>query len=121
MPTLGGRLREERERLRLSQQELADKCGVTMRSQRNYEKDERLPDAGYLTALQDAGADVTYVLTGDYLSVAQAKASVKEKLKDRQLKGLELTADERELIDLYRAAPLAVRLAAVAALASIRR
>lgn len=61
---IGNRLREERERLGLSQPALADICGVTMRSQRNYEKGDRQPDASYLAAVSAAGADVLYILTG---------------------------------------------------------
>ncbi|APC18568.1 hypothetical protein BLL42_23695 [Pseudomonas frederiksbergensis] len=66
MPFFGERLREERERLGLSQQQLADLCGVTMRSQRNYEKGERQPDASYLGAFSQSGGDVLYIITGKY-------------------------------------------------------
>lgn len=52
------------ERLGLSQQEFADICGVTMRTQRNYEKGDRQPDASYLAALTQTGGDVLFVLTG---------------------------------------------------------
>ncbi|MDR5803432.1 helix-turn-helix transcriptional regulator [Caballeronia sp. LZ001] len=58
------RLKEERERLGMSQQGIADACGVSLRSQQNYEKGERSPDAEYLAALTTVGADVIYVLTG---------------------------------------------------------
>lgn len=68
MPLLGDRLRAERERRRLSQQELADLCGVTMRSQRNYEKSERQPDAAYLAALAATGMDMPYIVTGQRAS-----------------------------------------------------
>ncbi len=68
MPLLGDRLRAERERRGLSQQELADLCGVTMRSQRNYEKAERQPDAAYLAALAAAGMDMAYIVTGQRAS-----------------------------------------------------
>lgn len=64
VPTIGGRLREERDRLGYTQTELADICGVKMRAQRNYEKDERHPDAEYLAAFSEAGGDVAYVITG---------------------------------------------------------
>jgi len=37
---------------------------VQKRAQINYEKDERQPDAAYLAAVAEAGADVLYVLTG---------------------------------------------------------
>lgn len=64
MPDICDRLREAREGLGLSQQALAERCGVTARSQRNYESGERLPDAAYLATLVLAGVDVPYVLTG---------------------------------------------------------
>ncbi len=48
----------------MSQQEMADRCGVTMRSQRNYEKGERSPDAEYLAALAVMGVNVLQILTG---------------------------------------------------------
>ena len=64
MPNFFDRLREERERLGLSQQVLAEKCGVTARSQRNYEAGERNPDSAYLASIAAAGADVLYILTG---------------------------------------------------------
>jgi transcriptional regulator with XRE-family HTH domain len=62
--TTGSRLKSERKRLCLSQLQLADLCGVALRSQQNYEKDERQPDAGYLSAVATAGVDVLYVITG---------------------------------------------------------
>jgi transcriptional regulator with XRE-family HTH domain len=64
MSPFGDRLRLERERAGLTQPVLAERCGVTMRSQRNYEKGERSPDAEYLTALAAMGLDVQFVLTG---------------------------------------------------------
>lgn len=64
MPSVAARLREERERLGLTQVDLSAKCGVTLRTQRNYETAERSPDANYLAALGDAGGDVGYVVTG---------------------------------------------------------
>lgn len=88
MPNLSGRIREAREALGLSQQALAEKCGVTARSQRNYESGERNPDAAYLAVLAAAGADVLYILTGQR---SQAAAEVDL-----------LPSDERVLVDAYR-------------------
>lgn len=85
---IGNRLREERERLGLSQPALADICGVTMRSQRNYEKGDRQPDASYLAAVSAAGADVLYILTGQR-SGAAAPTPV-------------LKPEEAALLDNYR-------------------
>lgn len=57
-------MREERERLGLSQSAFGELGGVLKRAQINYEKGERQPDAAYLSAIADAGADVLYILTG---------------------------------------------------------
>ncbi|PSJ22149.1 hypothetical protein CVH10_08750 [Halomonas sp. ND22Bw] len=62
--TTGSRLREERERLGMSQTQLAALGGVGKMSQINYEKDARSPNAAYLTALDEFGVDIQYVLTG---------------------------------------------------------
>lgn len=61
---LGERLKEERVRLGLNQAEMAALGGVAKTSQFNYEKGERSPDAAYLVAVEAAGVDVLYVLTG---------------------------------------------------------
>jgi transcriptional regulator with XRE-family HTH domain len=61
---IGERLKEERERLNLSQTQFADLAGVGRKSQYNYEEEERYPDAPYLAAIAAAGADVLYIITG---------------------------------------------------------
>lgn len=58
------RLREERERLRLSQTAFGELGGVQKRAQVNYENGERSPDANYLAAIAGYGVDIQYVLTG---------------------------------------------------------
>lgn len=68
MPNISDRLREARETLGLSQQALAERCGIAARSQRNYESGERSPDAAYLAVIAGLGADVTYILTGERAS-----------------------------------------------------
>ena len=57
-------LREERNRLGLKQEEMAQIGGVTRNTQGSYERDERRPDTGYLKALHAVGLDVLYVVTG---------------------------------------------------------
>lgn len=64
MGTIGERLREERDRMGLTQGALADLIGQSKKSQMRYEGGQRSPDGNYLAALSDAGADVTYILTG---------------------------------------------------------
>lgn len=57
-------LREERVRLGLKQEEMAQIGGVTRNTQGSYERDERRPDTGYLKALHAVGLDILYVVTG---------------------------------------------------------
>ncbi|MBL8464316.1 MAG: hypothetical protein JNL37_05640 [Thauera sp.] len=65
-----------------------------------YEAGERAPDARYLAAVHEIGADVRYIVTG---------------LRDTPPPEV-LPTDERELLALFRAAPLAVKAAAIGAL-----
>lgn len=58
------RLREERERLRLTQSAFGAIGGVKKVAQINYEKGTRSPDSRYLSALAAKGVDVEYILTG---------------------------------------------------------
>lgn len=95
--TIGERLRRERERLGFTQPVFAAIALTTKKSQIDYEKDLTQPKAGYLEAIAKVGADVQYIVTGGSASSA-------------------LPADEAELLALYRAAPLAVKMAAVGAL-----
>lgn len=94
-----GRLREERERLGLSQTAFGAVGGVQKQAQLKYEKGERSPDIAYLEAITKVGADVQYIVTG----VHSAQA---------------LTADEEELLRLFRAAPLVVKASTMAGLAA---
>lgn len=68
---LSGRLKEERDRLGLTQQELADRMGVSRKTQINYESGLREPDASYLSAFSALGGDVLFVLTGQRPLVAR--------------------------------------------------
>ncbi|MDH4571123.1 XRE family transcriptional regulator [Salinicola acroporae] len=58
------RLKHERLRISLSQEEFARACGVSKRAQASYESGERSPRAEYLEAASSVGVDVQYVLTG---------------------------------------------------------
>lgn len=81
----------------MSQPALGDIAGVTKKTQMLYEAGTRTPDALYLAAIAGAGADIQYIVTG----VRSAQA---------------LTRDELELMEDFRAAPLAVKAAAIGAL-----
>lgn len=73
MSSLGIRLRQERERLGLTQTEIGDMAGVTKNTQRLYETDQRSPKADYLAALDLEGVDVSYILTGRRSAEPQAQ------------------------------------------------
>lgn len=62
--TVGKRLKEERKRLGLTQEEMAVQLGLTRYAQLNFEKDINLPGGAYLLAALDRGVDVMYVLSG---------------------------------------------------------
>ena len=59
----GERIKEERQRLKLTQADFAKLAGVSRQSQANYETEEREPGAAYLMNLRDQ-VDVLYILSG---------------------------------------------------------
>lgn len=77
MNTPWERLKNERERLGLSQKAFAEMGGVHRRSQLNYEKGERKPDTKYLEGIAAAGADVAYILTGTPKALREALEDVR--------------------------------------------
>lgn len=97
--TFGARLREERERLGMSQPAYAAIAGTTKQTLFSWESGKTAPDGFQLAALADEGTDVLYVITGQHDPATPR-----------------LTADEQELLTLFRAAPLAVKAAAIGAL-----
>lgn len=84
---LGGRLREERKRLLLSQRDFGAIGGVAENAQGSYERGARIPKSDYLAALQHRGVDVVYVLSGERPSVNSG----------------DLTEKETEVLNQYRA------------------
>lgn len=64
MHNMGLRLKSERKRLALSQQQLGLIGGVEANAQGLYERGKRLPNAGYLSEVAKAGVDVLFVVTG---------------------------------------------------------
>ena len=88
--TVGKRLKEERKRLRLTQQAMADACGISKWAQLYFEKDQNMPGGAYLLAAHARGVDITYVL-----------------LEQR----MELDPSEAALVAAFRAAPQDMRAA----------
>lgn len=91
MTRLGTRLRDERLRIGLSQDEFAAVGGIARRSQTAYESDERAPDADYLLAVRKIGVDVHYVLTGERFGDHAQKVGTPEG-----------ATEEAELLGMYR-------------------
>ncbi|MEO1820434.1 helix-turn-helix transcriptional regulator [Pseudomonas sp.] len=96
---IGDRLKSERERLGITQPVLAAQAGTKKGTVINWEKGASSPTAVQLEALAVLGVDVLYVVTGEKSPLA-------------------MNSDEQELVSLFRAAPLAVKAAAIGALKS---
>ncbi|NIX94059.1 helix-turn-helix transcriptional regulator [Pseudomonas fulva] len=64
MNGIGPRLREERERLGMTQRVFGDIGGVEPNAQGKYESGERMPRVEYLAAVAARGVDALYVLNG---------------------------------------------------------
>lgn len=69
--TPGDRLREERERIGLSQGLLAQHGGVKKLTQGSYENGKSFPNVDYLARVAAFGIDVLYVVTGEHKPVRQ--------------------------------------------------
>lgn len=78
MDGMGSRLREERERLGLTQRAFGDIGGVEANAQGKYESGERTPKADYLAAVAACGVDALYVLRGVSTPCAAAGLSAAE-------------------------------------------
>ena len=61
---VGQRLKNERQRLAMTQADFASVGGIASNAQVLYEKGVRQPRADYLSALDAIGVDVLYVITG---------------------------------------------------------
>ncbi len=77
------RIKEERKRLGLNQEEFAGIGGVKLNAQSNYEKGTRKPDLTYLERISEYGVDVLYIITGHKS---------------------DFTSDELEMVSVFRAA-----------------
>lgn len=85
---IGQRLREERERVGLKQEELAERVGKSRNTISAWERGEQFPSGEFLMSAPGMGFDVLYLLTGR--------------------RGVEvvgaLSAEESKLVENYRAA-----------------
>lgn len=91
--SVGKRLKEERNRLGLSQTAMAVACGAAgKRTQIMFEQDDHVPNGTYFIAADEIGVDVTYVLVGRRSLLDEA---------------------DTELLDAWRGASLSARAAAM--------
>lgn len=93
---IGQRLRQERERLQLSQSVLAEETGVGRKTQYNYEEGDRSPDTNYLVKAAAIGVDVVYVLTGARMPPAAVTSQGVQPISE----------DEQALLSRFRRMPL---------------
>ncbi|NBF06218.1 helix-turn-helix domain-containing protein [Pseudomonas sp. Fl5BN2] len=78
MSGIGSRLRQERERLGLSQKVFGEIGGVEANAQGKYESGDRAPKADYLSRVAAKDVDVLYVLTGSRTPIQVGKLSQSE-------------------------------------------
>lgn len=99
--TIAERLKEEREAKALNAEAFGAIGGVKRASQFGYENPEsgRYPDAHYLSEVYKVGVDIKYIVTGE---------------RDNA----QLSEDEAHLLNLYKQAPTALKMAAIAVLES---
>lgn len=98
---IGARLREERERMGLSQETLGSRIGTTGRTIKKYEGNETSPRATELLQLSGLGADVFYIVTGKRLppGVAETRtAFTAAEHLGRFIADLNLTDGDAELL-----------------------
>ncbi|MNX59191.1 anaerobic benzoate catabolism transcriptional regulator [compost metagenome] len=94
---IGARLRQLRAQAGLTQDQLADKLGVSKRTQGNYESGASDPPASYLSmAASQLGFDVGYIVNGVPATLPNEALSEVEDLLVRQYRSI--TAGDQEAI-----------------------
>ena len=86
--SIAERFSAERRRIQISQEELAEICGVKRGMIGLYERGKSKPNADVLAAFMKAGADVHYILLGR---------------REDEPQPVMLAPDEIEIVDGYRA------------------
>lgn len=104
MVLIGERLKEERDRLGLTQEHMAGRLNITQKTQGLYERGQRMPNAEYLAAMAALGCDVLYVLTGQRTAQPVEPLSVRE---SRMLENYRALAEEDKTVIQRMAGALA--------------
>lgn len=98
--SVGDRIREERVRLNLSQEDLAQAGGVNRNTQGTYERGGRNPDTSYLEGVAALGVDTVYVLSGQRL-LSTGLSNLEAKLVE-QFRSIP-DDDQRTIVRILRA------------------
>lgn len=104
---LGLRIKEERERLGLTQPVFAEIAGAKKRTLIDWEKGLSSPTALQLELLAKVGIDVLYVVTGNRSPAAASGQRC-----------VDLTRDEQQLLELFSEASLPLKMEAVRVLSA---
>lgn len=106
MGDFSSRLREERKRLGLSQEALAELGGVKLNAQSNYETGKRAPDADYLTRVAAHGVDVAFLFSGQRMLAGRGAPANDERQPAATGETVMrvVTREEASLLDNYEAA-----------------
>ncbi|WP_228350837.1 MULTISPECIES: helix-turn-helix domain-containing protein [Limnobaculum] len=127
---ISDRLKNERERLRLTQPEFAEASGVSKRTVIEWEKGNTSPNAVQLSSLSGVGVDVQYVLTGEKSTFKKLMDKFEEEddgdeSRDEELFTMNtpatyrLNKDEWELIQRFRCADLKTKMEVMQLLLSV--
>lgn len=112
--SIGERLREERNRLGMSQPNFAALAGTTKQTLFSWESGKTAPDGFQMTALSAHGVDLLYVLTGQRTPTAHPADALPEDER-RLLNGYRLCAPEAKQHLIQSAALLAAGVSSPAA------
>ncbi|WP_339495380.1 helix-turn-helix domain-containing protein [Pseudomonas sp. RA_105y_Pfl2_P56] len=95
--SIGSRLREERKKSGLTQDQIAEVLGISKRTQANYEAGSSDAPAWYLSkVMREPGFDVHYILSGQRTTATEASLSEVENLLVTQYRAI--TPGDQEAI-----------------------
>ena len=104
MTSFGARLKAERCRLGLTQDQLAKRVGISPGSQIGYEGDKTAPPQKYLANLHREKIDIIYVLLGEYANTGESPELAETAAMLNQLPAVE-KAMAFAVISLFQDAP----------------
>lgn len=127
---ISDRLKNERERLKLTQPEFAEASGVSKRTVIEWEKGNTSPNAVQLSSLSGVGVDVQYVLTGEKSTFKKLMDKFEEEDDGDESRDEEpftmntpttyrLSKDEWELMKRFRCADLTIKMKVMQLLLSV--